>query len=335
MAQPAPTPESSPAEAPEAYFPSDDVARATNCTIIDWMDPIDLTGAVPISLILLGCSWLFAFSGWEDYVDAVHTPWLRVVLPSVLVLLAASFIPRDFIPGLRNRKRARRARAEARAATRPQEMSETVAKTLLAHSLSLAGLSRSRPIGSMPALPLLYFDMAQYGLAVPRIILDRSIADAVLSIERPKHLLEPESIDSHGTRGRRWLSWAPLTAGVLATWYLASSTFLLVVLIALIGLALVASLIRWMRTGVNPGDSGYLAGVGYLEGPDGARMPSARVVTVVTKPRFRQMRVRLLAPTWNHELLFPSPRDPGFIAFWQRWNHPHPRPELLGEPAPT
>jgi len=32
--------------------------------------------------------------------------------------------------------------------------------------------------------------------------------------------------------------------------------------------------------------------------------------------------------------LAPKPdgcRDPGFIAFWQRWNHPHPRPELLGE----
>jgi len=86
------------AESSAGFFPLDDVARETNCVVIDWMEPIDPTGAVPICIILLGCSWLFAFSGWEDYVDAVHTPWLRVVLPCVLLLLAASFIPRDVSP---------------------------------------------------------------------------------------------------------------------------------------------------------------------------------------------------------------------------------------------
>lgn len=41
------------------------------------------------------------------------------------------------------------------------------------------------------------------------------------------------------------------------------------------------------------------------------------------------MEVLILGPRGNLLLTFASPHDPGFVEFWQRWNHPHPRPELL------
>ena len=328
-----PDPESSPQETPVAYFPCDDIARETNCTVINWMDPINPMGALPICIILLGCSWLFAFSGWEDYVDAVHTPWLRVVLPCVLLLLAASFIPRDVIPGWLNRRAAQRAISNARAVSRPQDISIADARTLLAHSLSLAHLRASAPTGSMPRVPLIYFDLAQYGLAVPPMILDRRIASEVLNIKRPVDLLEPEPIESGASRWHELLTWIWMPPLTILYWLFGTSRFVLALFLLVSGGAIASQLLRWARTGVAPGASGFVAGVGYLEGPNGKRLASESVITVISKPRWRPMRVRLLAPTWNLDLLFHSPRDPGFIAFWQRWNHPHPRPELLGDSA--
>lgn len=165
---------------------------------------------------------------------------------------------------------------------------------------------------------------------VPRVILDRRIAARVLAIERIPHLLEPESIDSSGTRLLDWLSWIWLPALIALYWLFGQRSLLLTGMIAVGVIALMMRIMAWMRTGVAPGATGLVAGVGYLEGPRGNRLSSGQVVTVICKARLQPMRVRLLSPDWNFELRFTSPRDPGFIAFWQRWNHPHPRPELLG-----
>jgi hypothetical protein len=48
------------------------------------------------------------------------------------------------------------------------------------------------------------------------------------------------------------------------------------------------------------------------------------------------VEVQLVGPTRVTLLRFTSAHDPDFIALWQRWNHPQPRPELLlGEEAPS
>jgi hypothetical protein len=43
------------------------------------------------------------------------------------------------------------------------------------------------------------------------------------------------------------------------------------------------------------------------------------------------LEVQLIGPRQTAFLAFASAEDPDFIALWQRWNHPHPRPELLVE----
>jgi len=78
-----------------------------------------------------------------------------------------------------------------------------------------------------------------------------------------------------------------------------------------------------------PFASRAVAGTGFIEGDNGVRVGSWQVLTHVSQASRRRIAVQVLQLDWRLAISFASPRDPGFIAFWQRWNHPHPRPELL------
>ena len=40
--------------------------------------------------------------------------------------------------------------------------------------------------------------------------------------------------------------------------------------------------------------------------------------------------VTLISKTGNMSLTFLNGDDPDFVALWQRWTHPNPRPALVG-----
>ncbi len=316
-------------ESRAGFFPLDDTARRTNCVMIDWIEPLDVAAYWVLCAFLLVCGGILAFSGWEDYVDAVRSPYLAVLFPLGFLILAVAIPPMLIWPAHRRRRRAKEAIGRARALDDARELSVDDGRIILAHAVSIARIGRSLDLGPLPKLPLLYFELAQYGLSVPRIILDRRVSEAILAIHRPADLIEPEPISSRGARALGVLSLFSLPAAVGVSWFLGWGSTVLTIIAVLAALGFVLEIVRWVRSGVRPGESGAVAGVGYVEFSNGARVGSWQVVTIISKARLQRMRVRILAPTWNHELAFLSPADPGFIAFWQRWNHPHPRPELV------
>jgi len=297
--------------------------------MIDWIEPLDVAAYWVLCAFFLVCGGILAFSGWEDHFDAVRSPCLAVFFPIGFLVLALGIPPVLIWPAHLRRRRAKEAIARARALQDARELSADDGRIILAHVLSSARIGRSLNLGPLPKLPLLYFELAQYSLSVPRMILDRRVSEAILAIDRPADLIEPEPISSRGARALGLLSLFGLPALFGVFWYLDKSSTVLTIIAVLAVLGFVFEIVRWVRSGVRPGESGAVAGVGYVEFSNGARVGSWQVVTVISKARLQRMRVRILAPTWNHELAFLSPADPGFIAFWQRWNHPHPRPELV------
>jgi membrane protein implicated in regulation of membrane protease activity len=56
---------------------------------------------------------------------------------------------------------------------------------------------------------------------------------------------------------------------------------------------------------------------------------AGEAVMVVEQPPWQALSVRFLGERRSPPLRFASIDSPSFIALWQRWNHPRPRPELL------
>ncbi len=318
-----------------ASFAADELEAQPDCAIIEWMEPLELAAFCVLTTFFLVCGLIMGIVNAVDNVPPESPLWVVVTGPVVFLLFAVLVAMILVRPAYRRWKRSRRAGKIAGTFDAATQLTAQHSRDILAAAIRRAGLSATRELHSEPKLPIIKEQMARAGLGVPRIILDRRIAQQVLAIERTPHLLEPESIDSRGTRLLEYLSWLWLPGMIVLYWLLGEHSLLLLGFIAIGVVALALRIKHWIQTGVTPGETGLVAGVGYLEGPQGTRLSAGNVVTIICKARLQAMRVRLLAPDWNLELKFPSPRDPGFIAFWQRWNHPHPRPELVGEPAAT
>jgi hypothetical protein len=54
-------------------------------------------------------------------------------------------------------------------------------------------------------------------------------------------------------------------------------------------------------------------------------------MVVTRRPILGGTRVDLVGPAGHIALEFSRPDDLGFIALWQRWRHPRPRPELADQ----
>ncbi len=317
-----------------ASFTADELEAQPECAIIEWMEPLELAAYCVLTTFLLVCGLIMGIVNAVDNVPPESPLWVVVTGPVVFLLFAVLVAMILVRPAYRRWKRSRHAETIAGTSDAATQLTSEQSRDILSAAIRRAGISATRELHSEPRLPIIKEHMTRAGLGVPRIILDRRIAQQVLAIERTPHLLEPESIDSRGTRLLEYLSWLGLLA-LIGFWFVGEHSFLLLGLIILGVIALVLRINYWIQSGVTPGETGLVAGVGYLEGPRGKRQSASDVVMVISKPRLQVMRVRLLTADWNFELKFPSPRDPGFVAFRQRWNHPHPRPELLGEPAAT
>ena len=179
------------------------------------------------------------------------------------------------------------------------------------------------------------------GLRPPSLIIDQKYAQAVQAIQCVPELLEPEFVASRGDRRSVIRTILARSAWALVVipwlWYrlvpaFADPVWLLFCFVCFAVVAAWLSIARYRGTLVQTSD--LVAGLGVVAADSGWRARAADSVTLL-RPVEGEMKVTIMAPSGTISLPFASPRDEGFIIFWQRWNHPHPRPELLGEQAAT
>lgn len=208
----------------------------------------------------------------------------------------------------------------------------------------IAAILTTRCIDTLPLggaahpIRMLFDDLQALRIRQPDAIVDARLADRVREIPMHGDMLEPEPVTSRWELSTWIVDSALVLAAVIWAWQVQETSARLVLPAAVLWPLLMrrSGVIGYfLRHGVVPGDSGLIAGVGYLEQPDGTRIGSTQAITLVFKHWNRPLCVRLGTRERCEDVYFTSTRDPGFIAFWQRWNHPHPRPELLGEPRAT
>lgn len=204
----------------------------------------------------------------------------------------------------------------------------------------IAAILRTRSIDTRPAgrmtqpIRMLLDDLQALRINRPDVIVDHRIADRLREIPVRREMLEPEPVTSRWELSTWVVDLAMLLAAAIWVWRVKDMPLRFLMPVSCLSPLIVrrfGAARLFFKHGVRPGDSGLVAGVGYLERADGSRISSTQAITVVYKHWSRPLCVRLGTRERCEDVYFTSTRDPGFIAFWQRWNHPHPRPELLGD----
>jgi hypothetical protein len=172
----------------------------------------------------------------------------------------------------------------------------------------------------------------EYGEPVPRTVVDEAAAPRLRAIELPRDMLEPESI----------LTSVPFSRGTIR---LMLVFYVVMVLLQLIGghwigagmflvmgllLAVTIPEIRDATRLFQYEDGKIIAGMGGVTDHQNRRWTindALLLVQIRRKPG--PLFVHLIGEAGHLLLTFTDETDRDFIALWQRWNHPHPRPELL------
>lgn len=181
-----------------------------------------------------------------------------------------------------------------------------------------------------------FADVTRLRLRVPRVIVDRRVAGRLQAAPMTPNLLEPEAVASRWESTTFYFDFILIVIAIAVFVRCPASPVRFVMPLALLAplvLRRFGMIRRFFRHGVSLGRCGAVAGTGYLEWPDGSRVGSWQAVTLLSQGWLEPLTVRICAPDRVEILYFSSCQDPGFVAFWQRWNHPHPRPELLESKA--
>jgi hypothetical protein len=167
---------------------------------------------------------------------------------------------------------------------------------------------------------------------VPRTVAESLRLESLNLIELPNSMLEPEPI----TTG------APLSTGclmlVMAVTLFGALLMLLggswlIGLLAIIGLLFWISVIptvRWRLPWTAEHPRSSVAGLGVVCNARGQRWTVDNAMMILmARSETSSISVHIIGPPGWLSLTFANETDPEFIKLWQRWNHPHPRPELL------
>lgn len=282
---------------------------------------------------VLSCGLIVHAVMLDEIQNGTMSRWWAWGSGAVFSILAVVVIRYFILPVRAQRRLVRDVRRRALAASDPGKWREGDAEIILAGALCDVGIGPSGTRSPRTALKRLTRELDRFGIRTPGIIFDARIASEVLAIERTEELVEPEPVESEWTQGQ-WLFSACMLVLLVAIYVLTGrKPQVLAFLCSLVIFDLAYKLVWVVRHGLGLRSTGMSAGVGYLELPNGARIGLWEAVTLVTRDRGENLRVRLLAPDRTIQLKFTSAADPGFVAFWQRWNHPHPRPELLESKA--
>jgi hypothetical protein len=167
----------------------------------------------------------------------------------------------------------------------------------------------------------------------PRSLVDERRTVPIAQIELPDVLLEPETIASGagGPAGCVVACIVILGIGSLAVAIVTSSVLVLVLLLTVIAFALTAlPLVRRRLPWVTEGSRLPIAGVGFVRDRNGRTWTTDDAMMLVSvQGVVSGVTVELVGANGVLRFAFADETDPEFIKLWQRWNHPHPRPELL------
>lgn len=176
-------------------------------------------------------------------------------------------------------------------------------------------------------------------IAVPRTIVDSKLVERLGAIEQPSHLLEPEPVMGSGLGlSRRTHYWLTAFLVMAAGTQFALGLWQSAVIAALGAVVYIVSVPRWRDTtrGLRMNEFKYVAGVGYVEDSQGRRWTCDNAIMLVqVKRRSEALFVSLIGEAGSMAITFLSADDPDFIALWQRWAHPNPRPALVEQAVET
>jgi hypothetical protein len=174
---------------------------------------------------------------------------------------------------------------------------------------------------------------------MPRALVDRRLSPAIREIEIPDDLVEREFIAESFSAGNGLvivvLALVLFLAGRAAIGgdWAGAAIFIVVA-------AIFAPSIPWVKKYVpmlRAEAQAPIAAPGEVKDHRGRRWCAENAVMLVQPgPAIwsrggQGLHVCLLGEAGRLELAFQSPRDPDFITLWQRWVHPHPRPDLAVE----
>jgi len=175
------------------------------------------------------------------------------------------------------------------------------------------------------------------GLLLPRTIADLRLAVELDEIPLVDDLLEPEKvvpgsrIDRRRGRNSIFIGAFMLLVGILLDAELCIACGILMILLPLLSLQAVRRMAPELRLGFTTS----IAGQGFLHFNDSLCFTSRNGTCLVrgigpARNTNAAIEAWFLCPDGMRMLTFPSVHDPHFVALWQRWNHPDPRPELAG-----
>lgn len=223
--------------------------------------------------------------------------------------------------------------AQARLSGENQDQSTMVRGVLL----EIGGLSRVSLLSGRPVEKWsgrFQQRLAEVGLAPALTIVQAEIEEPLRTIPRDEAFVEPERVLGAMPRRSRafWFQaallvffvWILVSSAMQAQWF---ATMMLSVAVVGIGMQLLKTFGIHLSQANAP-----IMGMGAYSDHHGRRW-SVLDSTIYVYPFSAGFQtlifVELIGPDGHHAMSFHGLDDPGLIMFWQRWMHPHPRPDLV------
>ncbi len=321
-------------QTPESHDPPDRQAgdpEKTNSTSPYLADTLQFRWAPPgstfvygwISVIAFAIALIVPLSSWHP-----HEALDRLIVTLIPTILGVATAARCLI--LQRRKK--HALAQLRKPPSPKDNQSEIFANLM-HYRQIHRHTGAK--GYQPTQAQIIEECTKRKWTLPRIIIDQRYAKQVGEIEISPELLEPERVTGTAffTGFTGWIYVVSMISWLVlgGQWFANSLASTLVMLVFVAGIVYLCTLFRQGTTGRSPLNFGT-AGLGIIEFTNGETIQAADCITLIYR-KIYYLQVLLLAPNDQViDLQFANPKDPGFITFWQRWNHPNPRPELLTTP---
>lgn len=172
------------------------------------------------------------------------------------------------------------------------------------------------------------------GVEVPATVAEESVRDALEAIPIIEDLIEPEFIVASRPMGRAATGMLLIAVMFFVFQGISRRNWPAIAINVVFALTLLMSLpkVRNRFPVLRNEGRAPLAAPGIVRDTKGRRWVRGQALMVVQRTRSAgPIWVTLLGPEGLLRWSFSSAKDEDFINLWQRWNHPHPRPELLTE----
>lgn len=199
--------------------------------------------------------------------------------------------------------------------------------------LEVGGLCRIRWWSGRPAPAWRHrFQQLLHERGLPRalVVVQAELIDTLRTIPVDGTFVEPDRLLAQMSRrsGTFWLlatmllaaGWVMIQAALRGDWVMAG---VLGVAAAIVG----SQLLKAWGIHVSQANAPVM-GMGVLSDHKGRRW-TVLDSAVYLYPYQSSIIASLLGPDGYHAMQFHGPEDPALRMFWQRWMHPHPRPDLV------